>query len=103
MSSCCFCLRSKNNPPVNDTPGDLRHDNKIRHSERKIEEDLHLETYMSDYLDDKNGVKMKGKQNPKQKPRLNHLDTLNVEHSEHNNTKMFLMQSEAALDNRDKS
>jgi hypothetical protein len=33
--------------------GDLRNDPKLRHSERKIEEDLHLETYMSDYLNDK--------------------------------------------------
>jgi hypothetical protein len=53
MSSCCFCFRTKKNPPVNDAPGDLRNDPKMRHSERKIEEDLHLETYMSDYLNEK--------------------------------------------------
>jgi hypothetical protein len=52
MSSCCFCFRTKKNPPVSDL-GDLRNDPKLRHSERKIEEDLHLETYMSDYLNDK--------------------------------------------------
>ena len=102
MSSCCFCFRTKKNPPVNDTPGDLRNDSKLRHSERKIEEDLHLETYMSDYLNDKekkdNNMMVGGSSHMKRK---NNMDTLNVEISENNNTKMYMMQSE--IDHRDKS
>ena len=103
MSSCCFCFRTKRNPPVNDNPTDLRHDSKVRHSERKIEEDLHLETYMSDYLNDKdkkeNLMMVGGSSHIKRK--MNHMDTLNVELSENNNTKMYLMQSE--VEHRDKS
>jgi hypothetical protein len=102
MSACCFCFRTKANPPVAENTFDLRSDAKMKHSERKIEEDLHLETYMSDYLNDKNGGG--GKDINNQGRRKNHHDTLNVELSD-NNTKMYLMQSESGMigDHRDKS
>lgn len=103
MSTCCFCFRTKKNPQTSDTPGDLRNDPKLRHSERKIEEDLHLETYMSDYLNDKekNDNIMVGGSSHIKRGGKNNMDTLNVEISENNNTKMYMMQSE--VDHRDKS
>lgn len=88
MSSCCFCFRTRaNNSAVdNNNPQDLRHDSQktgpapIRHSERKIEEDLHLETYMSDYLHDQKAGEIKNSMGgcPNNK-RKNHMDSLNVE------------------------